>query len=49
MNVLLEEYFADKISAEKAVQELPAVMVSRAEVLHGLNRATFYYRTKDQD
>ncbi len=49
MNVLLEEYFADKISAEKAVQELPAVMVSRAEVLHGLNRATFYYRTKEQE
>jgi type II secretory pathway predicted ATPase ExeA len=49
MNILLEEYFAEKISAEKTLQALPRVMASQAGVLHGLDRATFYYRTKEQE
>jgi len=49
MNILLEEYFMDKESAQKAVHNLPAAITDQAEALHGLNPATFYYRVKQND
>jgi len=49
MNILLEEYFMDKESAQKAILNLPAAITVQAEALHGLNPATFYYRVKQGD
>jgi general secretion pathway protein A len=49
MNILLEEYFMDKASAQKAIQALPDVTTGQAEILHGLSPATFYYRMKQND
>ena len=49
MNVLLEEYFADKESAEKAIAALPGAMTAQAQVLPGLSRAIFYYQLKQED
>jgi general secretion pathway protein A len=49
MNILLEEYFMDTESAQKAIQALPSVITAQAEALHGLSPATFYYRMKKQN
>jgi len=49
MNILLEEYFMDKESAQKAIQNLPPAITAQAEALHGLDPATFYYRVKQKD
>ena len=49
MNILLEEYFVDNESAQKAIQALPRAITAQGEVLHGLNPATFYYRLKQND
>jgi type II secretory pathway predicted ATPase ExeA len=49
MNILLEEYFMDTESAQKAIQALPSVITAQAEALHGLSPATFYYQMKKQN
>jgi hypothetical protein len=49
MNILLEEYFMDQASAQKAIQGLPAAITDQAEALHGLNPATYYYRIKQNN
>ncbi|MBW2484886.1 MAG: AAA family ATPase [Deltaproteobacteria bacterium] len=49
MNILLEEYFVDNESAQKAIQALPRAITAQGKVLHGLNPATFYYRLKQND
>ena len=49
MSILLEEFFMDKESAQKAIQALPAAFSDQAEALHGLNAATFYYRMTQND
>jgi general secretion pathway protein A len=49
MNILLEEHFVDKSSAQKAIRTLPAPIGAQAESLHGLNPATFYYGVKQED
>ena len=49
MNILLEKYFMDKESAQKAIQALPGMIAAQPEALHGLSPATFYYRTKQND
>jgi general secretion pathway protein A len=49
MNILLEEYFMDTESVQKAIQALPSVITAQAEALHGLSPATFYYRMKKQN
>jgi len=49
MNILLEEYFTDKESAQKAIHALPAAIAGQAEALYGLNPATFYYRLKQAE
>jgi general secretion pathway protein A len=45
-NVLLQEYFMDKQSAQTALNELPGSITVDAKALHGLNSNTFYYWTK---
>jgi type II secretory pathway predicted ATPase ExeA len=45
-NILLEEYFLNKESAQHAIQDLPGEIKTQAETLHGLERETFYYRVK---
>jgi len=45
-NVLLQEYFMDKKSAQTALNELPGSITVDAKALHGLNSNTFYYWTK---
>ncbi len=49
MNILLEEYFMAKESAQKAINALPALIKPQTEALHGLSPATFYYRMKQND
>ena len=49
MNILLEEYFMDTESAQKAIQALPSIITAQAEALHGLSPATFYYQMKKQN
>ncbi|NOQ41321.1 MAG: hypothetical protein GQ563_02310 [Desulfuromusa sp.] len=49
MNILLQKYFMDKESAQKAIQVLPGISTAQAEALHGLNPAEFYYRMKQND
>ena len=49
MNILLEEYFMDQTSAQKAIQALPAEVTDQAEAPHGLSPATYYYRIKQND
>lgn len=49
MNILLEEYFMDQASAQKAIQDLPAAITDQAEALHGLNPVTYYYRIKQNN
>jgi len=49
MNILLEEYFMGKESAQKAIHSLPPAITAQAEALHGLDPATFYYRVKQKD
>ncbi len=49
MNILLEEYFADKESAQKAIHALPAEISAQAQALHGLSPAIFYYRLQQSD
>ena len=49
MNILLEEYFMDKESAQKAINALPALIKPQTEALHGLSPATFYFRMKQID
>ncbi|MFC1826683.1 AAA family ATPase [Thermodesulfobacteriota bacterium] len=49
MNILLEEYFMDTESAQKAIQALPGVITAQAEALHGLSPATFFYLMKKQN
>lgn len=46
MNILLEEYFMDKESAQKAIHALPGAITAQAAALHGLDPATFYYELK---
>jgi general secretion pathway protein A len=46
MNILLEEYFTDKESAQKAIHTLPGAITAQAAALHGLDPATFYYELK---
>ena len=45
-NVLLQEYFMDKQSAQTALNELPGSIKVGTKALHGLNSNTFYYWTK---
>ncbi len=45
-NVLLQEYFMDKQSAQTALNELPDSITVDAKALQGLNSNTFYYWTK---
>ncbi|MDX2432993.1 MAG: AAA family ATPase [Desulfobacterales bacterium] len=45
-NVLLQEYFMDKQSAQTALNELPGSIKVDAKALQGLNSNTFYYWTK---
>ena len=45
-NVLLQEYFMDKQSAQTALNELPGSIKVDAKALQGLNSNTFYYLTK---
>jgi type II secretory pathway predicted ATPase ExeA len=49
MNILLEEFFMNEESAQKAIQGLPSAFIEQAEALHGLSAATFYYRMKGDD
>jgi general secretion pathway protein A len=49
MNVLLEEFFVDKESAQKAIQELPLEIAAQTQALYGLSPATFYYRLKENE
>jgi len=49
MNILLEEYFVDKESAQKAIQALSAEISAQSQALHGLSPAVFYYRLKEKD
>jgi hypothetical protein len=49
MNILLEEYFVDKESAQKGINALPAEISAQVQALHGLSPATFYYRLKQND
>ena len=46
-NILLEEYFMDKESAQQTIQALSDVFKAQAEILDGLNPKTFYYRVKE--
>jgi len=47
LNILLEEYFMDKESAQQTIQALPDVFKAQAEIMYGLNPKTFYYRVKE--
>jgi general secretion pathway protein A len=49
MNILLEKYFMDKEAAQKVIEALPSLAAVQVEALHGLSRATFYYRMKQND
>ncbi len=49
MNILLQKYFKDKESAQKAIQALPDISTAQTEVLHGLDPAFFYYRMEKND
>jgi hypothetical protein len=47
MNILMEEYFMDKDSAQKGIGSLPAAITGQAEAIQGLNPAIFYYRMQE--
>jgi hypothetical protein len=47
LNILLEEYFMDKESAQQTIQALPDVFKAQAEIMYGLNPKTFYYQVKE--
>ena len=49
MNILLEEYFVDKASAQKAIHALSDEISAQAQALHGLSPATFYYQLTPND
>jgi hypothetical protein len=49
LNILLEEYFMDKKSAQQAIQYLPGEIKKQAETLHGLDPGIFYYQVKQKD
>ena len=49
MNILLEEYFKDEPSSQKAIQTLPPEIAATAEAVHGLDPAIYYYREKQND
>jgi len=49
MNILLEEYFVNKESAQKAMQDLSAEIAAQPQVLYGLSPATFFYQLKENE
>jgi len=49
LNILLEEYFIDKKSAQQAIQNLPSEIKTQAKTLHGLDPGIFYYQVKQKD
>lgn len=48
LNILLEEYFINKESAQHVIQGLPREIKTQAEIMHGLDPGTFYYRLKQK-
>lgn len=49
MNILLQEFFPEKESAEKAVRDIHNEISAKAEIVHGLNPAFFYYEVEHND